>query len=171
MLNLPFIPNMLRDLLSDQSNSQENQSPSTGSNSNQSDLRKEDEEFVDIHHEDAQTSHFAGTDRSAGDSGDAGDGEDDGNWEDDHSDEEAEGAGDRESGFSASISQFLGQRLVRKQAPTKRDSVHPYTSVLSLSNVEDCVKLENSAFPEAERATREKVGHVPLITSMLLQMS
>ncbi|KAL9621178.1 MAG: hypothetical protein Q9160_004310 [Pyrenula sp. 1 TL-2023] len=141
---------MLRDLLSDQSKSQENQSPQVGQSTKNSEPKKEDEEFVDINHEDAETSQAAS--KGQGATG----GEDDGNWEDDHSDEEEGDSLERESGFSASISQFLGQRLMRKQTPTKRDSVHPFTSVLSLSNVEDCVKLENLTFPESERGSREK---------------
>lgn len=165
MLDITFIPNMLRDLLSDQSNSTENQRTQSGSNTNQSEPKREDEEFVDINHEDAQTSQQSGADRHP-----AG-GEDDGNWEDDHSEGDEEESGDRGSGFSSSISQFLGQRLMRKQTPTKRDSVHPFTSVLSLSNVEDCVKLENSACPEAERATREKVCMAPFLIASNLSPS
>lgn len=165
MLNLISLPNMLRDLLSDQSKPQENQRPQVGQSAKKSEAKKEDEEFVDINHEDAETSQATSKGQAA-----AG-GEDDGNWEDDHSDDEEGEPLERESGFSASISQFLGQRLMRKQTPTKRDSVHPFTSVLSLSNVEDCVRLENSTFPESERGTREKVGHVLFLMLLVPPLS
>ena len=38
----------------------------------------------------------------------------------------------------------------------KYNHLHPYSSVLTLSNLEDVVALENSAFPENERCSREK---------------
>ena len=42
---------------------------------------------------------------------------------------------------------------------TKLDELHPFVQLLSLSNVEDCVAVEN-AFPEAERCSREKVREI-----------
>ncbi|PIA93010.1 hypothetical protein CB0940_04109 [Cercospora beticola] len=42
------------------------------------------------------------------------------------------------------------------QSNEKRDPLHPYTQTLSLSDVESCVRLEDAAFPPAERASREK---------------
>lgn len=41
-------------------------------------------------------------------------------------------------------------------ARTKLDELHPFVQLLSVSNVDDCVAVE-SAFPEAERCSREKV--------------
>lgn len=38
------------------------------------------------------------------------------------------------------------------------NDLHPYVQTLSISNVEDCVALENAVFPEHERCSREKVG-------------
>lgn len=38
---------------------------------------------------------------------------------------------------------------------TKLDELHPFVQLLSVSNVEDCVAVEN-AFPEAERCSRDK---------------
>lgn len=35
--------------------------------------------------------------------------------------------------------------------------LHPYVANLSLAAVESCVKLEDAAFPEHERCSREKV--------------
>jgi hypothetical protein len=43
--------------------------------------------------------------------------------------------------------------------PSKLDELHPFVQLLSLSNVEDCVRVEE-AFPERERCSREKVRSV-----------
>lgn len=40
---------------------------------------------------------------------------------------------------------------------TQLDELHPFVQVLSLSNVDDCIQVEDS-FPEHERCTRDKVG-------------
>lgn len=39
---------------------------------------------------------------------------------------------------------------------TKLDDLHPFVQVLNMSNVDDCVGVEN-AFPEHERCSRDKV--------------
>lgn len=39
---------------------------------------------------------------------------------------------------------------------TKLDELHPFVQLLSISNVEDCVKVEE-AFPEQERCSPDKV--------------
>jgi hypothetical protein len=39
---------------------------------------------------------------------------------------------------------------------TKLDELHPFVQVLTVSNVDDCVKVE-TAFPEQERCSQEKV--------------
>ena len=48
-----------------------------------------------------------------------------------------------------------------RQAPTRQptalDELHPFTLVLTTSNVDDCMKVEEQAFPEQERCSREKV--------------
>ena len=44
----------------------------------------------------------------------------------------------------------------RPRANEKND-LHPYVQTLSRSNVDSCVALENSAFPENERCSKEKV--------------
>lgn len=49
----------------------------------------------------------------------------------------------------------LGQR--RRGSTHKYDKLHPENQVLTVNNVDDCVEVENSAFPESERCTREKV--------------
>lgn len=49
----------------------------------------------------------------------------------------------------------LGQR--RRGSTHKYDKLHPENQVLSLAHIEDCVEVESSAFPENERASREKV--------------
>ena len=46
---------------------------------------------------------------------------------------------------------------INRASSSKFDSLHPYTSILSLADVDQCVELENSAFPENERCSREKV--------------
>ena len=48
-----------------------------------------------------------------------------------------------------------------RQAPTRQpsqlDELHPFTEGLTISNVDDCVRVEEEAFPEQERCSREKV--------------
>lgn len=39
---------------------------------------------------------------------------------------------------------------------TKLDELHPFVQLLSVSNVDDCLEVE-SAFPEQERCSRDKV--------------
>lgn len=48
----------------------------------------------------------------------------------------------------------LGQR--RRGSTHKYDKLHPENQVLTVSNVDDCVEVENGAFPEHERCSREK---------------
>ena len=43
--------------------------------------------------------------------------------------------------------------------PSKLDELHPFVQLLSLSNVDDCERLEET-FPENERCSREKVRGV-----------
>jgi hypothetical protein len=43
--------------------------------------------------------------------------------------------------------------------PNSIGKLHPYTRLLTISDLESCVALENAAFPiEQERATRDKVS-------------
>lgn len=49
-----------------------------------------------------------------------------------------------------------------KVNPNERNNLHPYVQTLSLSNLDSCVALENSVFPEHERCTREKVTDFPI---------
>ena len=44
------------------------------------------------------------------------------------------------------------------QKHSKRDSLHPYTQTLNLSDIESCVRLEDETFPPHERCTRQKVS-------------
>lgn len=46
---------------------------------------------------------------------------------------------------------------INRASSNKFDSLHPYTSILSIADVDQCVELENSAFPKHERCSREKV--------------
>lgn len=50
----------------------------------------------------------------------------------------------------------LGQR--RRGSTHKYDKLHPENQVLTINNVDDCVNVENAAFPENERCSREKVS-------------
>jgi hypothetical protein len=57
------------------------------------------------------------------------------------------------------LSMLTGRLGPRRRGSThKWDSLHPVTSVLSVHNVDDCTELENEAFPENERCSREKVS-------------
>jgi len=40
---------------------------------------------------------------------------------------------------------------------SQRDDLHPFSQILLVSNVEDCVKVEDGAFPPHELCSREKV--------------
>lgn len=51
---------------------------------------------------------------------------------------------------------YLFRRPSQGRQRTALDELYPFTSVLTVNNVEDCVTVEE-AFPEHERASREKV--------------
>lgn len=51
----------------------------------------------------------------------------------------------------------VGVNAQEREIRTKND-LHPYVQALSLADLESCVALENAAFPEAERCSREKVS-------------
>ena len=125
---------MLRELLSkNQSDSgqdgkQENRKPS-GENSTTSptEPHKDDEEFIPVSHEDVEDVN--------------------------------DGAG--ESEMERVLRPFLGlQRQGQRSrgvVANKFDSLHPYAQVLSLSDLDACVALEEAVFPEHERCSRDKV--------------
>lgn len=50
-----------------------------------------------------------------------------------------------------------------------RNDLHPYVQTLSLADVDSCVALENAAFPETERCSREKVS-VRAFVSLYLRL-
>lgn len=50
----------------------------------------------------------------------------------------------------------VGVNGQEREIRTKND-LHPYVQTLSLADLESCVALENAAFPEEERCSREKV--------------
>ena len=125
---------MLRDLLSkSQSDSHQGERqgnrPPTRENFNASNTKphKDDDEFVPVNHEDVEAV-------------------------DDEEDE---------SEMERVLRPFLGlQRQgqrTRVAAPNKYDDLHPYTQILSLSDLDACVALEYGAFPEHERCSRDKV--------------
>ena len=49
------------------------------------------------------------------------------------------------------------------------DDLHPHVQVLSISDLEACVALENACFSENERCSREKVGSPILQASRRLK--
>jgi hypothetical protein len=131
---------MLRDLLSksqsdsdhDESNQknpkQENRHPSGAKpHASPTQPHKDDDEFVPVSHEDVEDG-------------------------DEH---------DGESEMHKVLRPLLGlQRQGQRNrgvAANKYDELHPYTQILSLSNLAACVALENAAFPEHERCSRDKV--------------
>ena len=130
---------MLRDLLqksqsdSGKDDKQENRNPtsSTGDKSTTSPSRthpqKDDDEFVPVSHEDVE------------------------DLDDDHDKSEMERVLRPFLGL-----QRQGQRT-RGGAANKYDNLHPYTQILSLSDLEACIAVEEAAFPEHERCSREKV--------------
>ena len=145
---------MPRDTDQSQSNRQENEKPQATSNPEQnSSSSKDDEEFVDIDHGDvemqdsdqeAQATNGLGLQRLA-----ANDRE-----EDDDSEDEPDQMANHP--LLSMLTGRMGQR--RRGSNHKWDSLHPVTMVLSPANVDDCTELENAAFPENERCTREKVS-------------
>jgi len=131
---------MLRDLLAreqvnpDPDTHKENRNPS-GENLHASppQAHKDDEDFVPVNHEDV---------------------------------EDTEEEVDDESEMERVLRPFLGlqRQLAQRErvgGPNKFDSLHPFTAILSLSNVNECVSVESSAFPELERCSEEKVRLTP----------
>lgn len=43
------------------------------------------------------------------------------------------------------------------------NDLHPYVQTLTIADLESCVALENAAFPEQERCSREKVGSCVMV--------
>lgn len=48
-------------------------------------------------------------------------------------------------------------------------NIHPYVQTLSLSDLESCLAVENAAFPEHHRATKEKVATFSLLPDEIIQ--
>ena len=59
---------------------------------------------------------------------------------------------------------LLGRGGAARNLPNKFAPLHPYTQVLSLVNLDECLRVENEACPEAERCSREKVRLIPGLT-------
>ena len=128
---------MLRDLLnqgqshSGQDKRQENRKPAgEDRNASASQPHKDDEEFVPVNHEDV---------------------------EDVDDDDEDESEMERVLRPFLGLQRQLGQHQ-RSAVPSKYEDLHPYTQILGPSNVGQCVALEDAAFPEHERCSREKVS-------------
>ncbi|KAL1976914.1 hypothetical protein VTN31DRAFT_3196 [Thermomyces dupontii] len=78
--------------------------------------------------------------------------DDNDNDDDDHDEEADDYVSVEHSGFYDYMSLF---RRPPPRQKTKLDELHPFVSVLGLSNLEDCIRVEE-AFPEHERCSREK---------------
>jgi hypothetical protein len=120
---------MLRDALNRERSSQEEKSKGSNAEVNQVDQKLDGEEFNVINHEDVEDL-------------------------DDEKEEEAE-----KSFYRPGLAGLLGGRMMQRGRKLGDfDHLHPFTQVLSISCVEDCVSLEAEAFPPNERCTREKVS-------------
>ena len=139
-----------------QSKDQENEKPQAApTNSDQtSSSHKDDEDFVDIDHDDVDmqdTIHHEpspdglGLQRLSANSA--------GSDEDDDSDDEPDHMASHP--LLSMLTGRMGQR--RRGSNHKWDALHPVTQVLSPANVDDCTQLEEDTFPEHERCSREKV--------------
>ena len=68
---------------------------------------------------------------------------------------------DAEHAFLHPLMGHLQGRLLGRNAarntPSKFAPLHPYAQVLLLSDVDECLRVEEDAFPENERCSREKV--------------
>jgi hypothetical protein len=142
-------------------NSEENKRPSNSPPppssgpapaSQPSNAEDEDDDFVDISDEDTdmrdadaddkRAQNTLGLHRLAANSEDI----------DDDSDDEPDGMANHPL-----LSMLTGRLGNRRRGSTHQwDRLHPVTSVLSVYNVDDCTELENEAFPENERCSREK---------------
>jgi len=72
---------------------------------------------------------------------------------------------DKDREISDSPEDFLLRNCRRDFA---RDQMHPFSSTLTIDDIEDCIALENAAFPEDLRASRAKVSlatNFPLLLS------
>lgn len=120
-----------------------------------------DEDFIDINHTDidmpdhetdGDQDHSSPLDlhrygNNLRDVDDIGDGEDD-SEDDDH---------DHMANHSL-LNMLTGRLGGRRRGSThKWDYLHPENQALSVSDVDQCTKLEDEAFPPEERASREKV--------------
>ncbi len=52
------------------------------------------------------------------------------------------------------------QKPQQEDDPSTKDEFHPYVQTLSIADLESCIALENAAFPEDERCSREKVSGI-----------
>jgi hypothetical protein len=80
-----------------------------------------------------------------------------------HSPEEEPHASEEEetSQFDHLWTKFMAfsnhQRLARNKSPEDKNKLHPYVQILSITDLDACIALENAAQPEGHRCSREKV--------------
>ena len=132
----------------EQSKAKENQAPEQPAQPEQSSVSagKPEEEFQNVEHAEAQ--------------------QPDHDSEFETEDEESDGEYGRDEQGPSMFESLLRSHLMGggpgrgrpQQDPIARDALHPYTQVLSVANLDECVQVENATFPEHERATREKVS-------------
>lgn len=79
--------------------------------------------------------------------------------EDVDEEEEEEEEEEEQSLYRPGLAGLLGGRMMQRNRnqPEKFHALHPFCQVLSKSNIDDCVTLEEDAFPESERCSPEKV--------------
>jgi len=130
---------------------------SEGNKAGGSKKQQSEDDFETVNHEDAETPRNDGRNSASTKTDDLSLTRFDNhnNEDDDDSDDEPAMAHHPIFGMLAGR---LGQR--RRGSSHKYDKLHPENQVLSIANVEHCVEVENDAFPENERATREKVTHL-----------
>jgi hypothetical protein len=67
--------------------------------------------------------------------------------------------GSEEQQTNGQFIMLTGHWLQASRRPDSIGKLHPYTCLLTISDLESCVALENAAFPiEQERASRDKVS-------------
>ena len=71
--------------------------------------------------------------------------------------------------YRPGLAGFLGGRMMQRgrKTPGEFDDLHPFTQVLSSSNVDACVKLEAEAFPPDQRCSKEKVSYFALFVVLV----
>jgi hypothetical protein len=145
---------MLRNSLARESHSDEENSKPDDENTAQGEQRLDGEEYNVINHEDVED---VDEEEAAGVEAEA----------------VVEEEEEENSFYRPGLAGLLGGRMMQRSQHTagKFDHLHPFTQLLSVSNVDDCVNLENEVFPESERCSREKVFESTHVVLLLLSLN